>query len=62
MIEGMSYSPKSGHLYWTDASFEYIYKATVPNELGDIVSKPEVIRDLGSRNEPRGLAVDPCKE
>ncbi|XP_050731137.1 low-density lipoprotein receptor-like isoform X2 [Eriocheir sinensis] len=62
VIEGMSYSPKTGHLYWTDASVQYIYKATVPNELGDIVSKPEVIHHLGSRNEPRGLAVDPCKE
>lgn len=62
VIEGMSYSPKSGHLYWTDASVQYIYKAMVPKEPGDAVSRPEVIQDLGFRNEPRGLAVDPCRE
>lgn len=62
VIEGMSYSPKSGHLYWTDATSHYIYKAKVPSELGDTVSRPQGIHNLGSRRGPRGMAVDPCKE
>lgn len=62
VVEGMSYSPRSKHIYWTDATHHYIYKASVQSEDGSFVSTPVVMEILGDRISPRGLALDVCNE
>ncbi|XP_045133712.1 protein cueball-like isoform X3 [Portunus trituberculatus] len=61
-IEGMSYSPRSKHIYWTETHHYNIYKASIQSDDSSYESTPELISNTGNPYAPRGLAVDVCNE
>lgn len=63
IMEGLTYDPRTEHLYWTDSYNHGVYKTLVSSEQKENPApKPEPAHMFGNVIEPRGIAIDYCNE
>ncbi|XP_068217084.1 protein cueball-like [Palaemon carinicauda] len=61
IMEGLTYDPRTEHLYWTDSYNHGVYKTLVSKEQKENPA-PEPAHMFGGVIEPRGIAIDYCNE
>ncbi|KAK7072461.1 hypothetical protein SK128_012345 [Halocaridina rubra] len=63
VMEDLTYDHRTRQLYWTDSYNHGVYKTVLPDEQkGNFAPTPELAHVFGNVIEPRGIAIDYCRE